>query len=119
MSIPEDEDIYSEKYEKEREALSVLFPSEKDFESRIKLITQLKGSSPNLQIAYLAYCEWKILDAMEKQQDIDWDSLDPVKFLMSYAPSLKGRHADRAVEIARAAQITTEKGILDRFLGRE
>jgi len=119
--IPDEsfEDAFAAKYEKEREALSVLFPSEKDFESRIKLITQLSGKSPHLQDSYLAFCEWKVWDAMENNKDIPWDEMDPIKFLMSYAPSLKGRHADRAVEIARAAHITAEKGWVDRILGRE
>ena len=113
------EDAFLSKYEKEREALSVLFPSEKDFPSRIKLITQLRGQAPHLLDSYLAFVEWKVWDAMEKNVDIDWDTLDPIKFLMAYAPSLKGRHADRAVEIARAAHITAEKGLLDRILGKE
>jgi hypothetical protein len=114
-----DEDAFLAKYEKEREALAVLFPNEKEFASRIKLITQLKGQAPNMQRMYLAYCEWKILDSMENGKDIPWDDLDPVAFLTAFAPSLKGRHADRAVEIARASQITAEKTVLDRLLGKE
>ena len=61
----------------------------------------------------------KILDAMENDRDIDWPKLDPITFLTSYAPSLKGKHADRAVEIARAAPMNTEAGIVDRLLGRK
>lgn len=113
------EDAFLAKYEKEREALAVLFPEEKDFKQRIKLITTLKGRSPDMYKLYQAYCQWEILDAMEKDRNVDWDKLDPVVFLTSYAPSLKGRHADRAVEIARAAPITNEKTIIDRLLGKE
>ena len=113
------EDAFLSKYEKERDALQVLFPDEKTFPHRIKIITTLMGKAPNLYKLYQAFCHWEILTAMEKDQDIDWDKLDIVKFLTSYAPSLKGRHADRAVEIARAAPMTDEKTIIDRLLGKE
>ena len=113
------EDAFLAKYEKERDALQVLFPDEKTFPHRIKIITTLKGKHPDMYKLYSAFCQWEILDAMELDRDINWEKLDPVVFLTSYAPSLKGRHADRAVEIARAAPMTTERGFVDRLLGRE
>src|SRR6266566_5153613 len=116
--IDSPEDAFLAKYEKERDALQALFPDEKSFPHRIKLITTLKGAQPNMYKLYQAHCQWEILDAMEKDREIDWQKLDPVVFLTSYAPSLKGRHADRAVEIARAAPMNIEKTFVDRLLGR-
>jgi len=119
MPMESPEDAFLAKYEKEKDALSVLFPDEKTFPHRIKIITTLKGQAPNMYKLYSAHCQWEILDAMENDRKIDWERLDPIKFLTSYAPSLKGKHADRAVEIARAAPMSVEKGIIDRLLGKE
>lgn len=113
------EDAFLSRYEKVKDAFQALFPDDKDFASRIKLITTLNGRAPNLYKLYGAFAQWEILDAMENNRDIDWKRLDVVLFLTSYAPSLKGRHAERAVEIAREGNVTVEKTVMDRLLGRE
>lgn len=113
------EDAFISRYEKVKDAFQALFPDEKNFQARIKLITTLNGRAPNLYKLYGAYAQWEILDAMEKDRDINWEKLDPTIFLTSYAPSLKGRHAERAVEIAREGNVTVEKTVMDRLLGRE
>ena len=70
----ESEDAFLSRYEKIKDAFTALFPVEKEFRERIKLITTLTGKAPNLYKLYSAHCQWEILDAMEHQRDIDWDN---------------------------------------------
>jgi hypothetical protein len=101
--IPID-DVFRQKSEKEREALGVLFPDSLDMADRIKLITTVRGKAPTITALYRARVIFDLLDSMDggKQAEV-WHDLSASKYYEEHAPSLNGRHAERAVEIARAA----------------
>jgi len=97
------QDVFSQKAEKEREALGVLFPSKDELEERIKLITTTRGKAPTIAALYRAKVIFALLDSMDggKAKEI-WHDIDASKFYEEHSPSLGGRHAERAVEIARS-----------------
>lgn len=101
--------------EKEREALQVLFPAK---EPRVPLITTTRGKAPTIRALYQAASIFEILDAMEDNRAVDWKSIDPADFYRIHAPSILGRHSDRAVAIARG-EPNPATSIWERLLGTE
>jgi hypothetical protein len=120
------DDVFNQKAEKEREAFGVLYPSAKELGERIKLITTTRGRAPTIRALYQAKVIFALLDEMDggKQPTEDgektvWHDIDASKFFEEHAPSLGGRHAERAVDIARAApKPTIEQSWIDRILGK-
>lgn len=98
------EDVFHQKSEKEREALGVLYPSSLDLPDRIKLITTTRGKPPTITALYQAKVIFSLLDTMDggKEPKEVWHDIDASKFFEEHAPSIGGRHAERAVDIARA-----------------
>lgn len=116
-------DVFEERRsaEKEKSALSSLFPDKNELPERIKLIGTLKGTPPTIQALYEARVVFDLLDMMEGKKDAEiWHELSMSKFYEERTPSLGGKHADRAVEIARAApKPEIPISWLDRILGKE
>lgn len=98
-------------------ALKVLAPDPLELEERIALITELSGKAPNMYDLYCASVEWEILSAFESRRKINWDSLDPIMFLMTHAPSLKGKRSGQIVEIAKAEHTEIKQSLYDRIRG--
>ncbi len=95
--------------EMKSDALGKLFPSPDELKSRIKLITHLTGKHPNLYRLYLGLVEYTMFLAMREGKPIPWEKLDPIEFIVTFAPSIAGERANQAVEIARAAPVEKEK----------
>lgn len=105
--------------ENRREALGVLFPSPDEMTKRINLITKLKGRAPDIYVLYLAAVEYEGWLSLEEGRPINWEKLDPVKFLMATAPSIQGWRASQAVEIARATPpAERRRSLADLIRGR-
>jgi len=98
------DDVFRQKSEKEREALGVLYPTHEDLPDRIKLITTTRGKPPTITALYQAKVIFALLDSMDggKEPKEVWHDIDVSKYFEEHAPSIGGRHAERAVEIARA-----------------
>ena len=120
LDIPEIEPQDAAAYlaETKREALQVLFPAPREMKERLSLITTLRGKSPNLYSLYCAKVEWEVLCAIEERRKIDWNRLDPIEFIRAHASSIQARHANRAVEIARAAPTDHRHSLLDMLRGK-
>lgn len=104
-------DVFDErrKSEKEKSALAELFPPKEDLPDRIKLIGTFKGSPPTLPALYEARIIFDLLDMMDgKKEAENWKELNMSNFYEERSSALGGKHADRAVEIARAAPKPTE-----------
>ena len=118
-------DVYEEKKksDKEKGALEALFPSPNDLPDAIKLIGTFKGQAPTIPALYEARIVYTFLDIMDgkKIEQKTWDELNMSKFYEERTPGLGGKHADRAVDIARAGPKQGELPLswLDRMLGRE
>jgi len=116
-------DIFQQKSEKEREALGVLFPSSEDLPERIKLITTTRGKPPTITALYRAKVIFSLLDSIDggKQTGELWHDIDASKFYEEHSPSIGGRHAERAVEIARAGPEPISPAIswLERLMGKK
>ena len=112
------EDVSQYIAEMKKQALQVLFPNPKEQPDRMSLITILRGRSPNMYIAYLAAVEWEAWLAIEQKRKIDWEKLDPVKFLLAHAPSIQGTGRKQAVEVARATPSEPRRGWFDALLGK-
>jgi len=115
-------DVFQQKSEKEKEALGVLFPTAEDLPGRIKLITTTRGKAPTITALYRAKVIFSLLDSLDggKTPDTVWHDIDASKFYEEHAPSIGGRHAERAVEIARAAPQTESPALswLEKLLGK-
>lgn len=105
-------------FERQREALQVLFPTPDELEPRLSLITILRGRAPDMNLLYQAMVEWEGLLAMEQGRDLNWEGLT-LDFLKAHAPSLGGRARQQAVDIARAAPpIEHRRSLADMLRGR-
>lgn len=110
------EDVFRQKTEKEKEALQLLFNLE-----NIPLTTTTRGKAPSITALYRARVIFDLLDSMDggKQNEV-WHDLNAAKFYEERAPSIGGRHSDRAVEIARAAPPQhIEISWLERLMGKQ
>jgi hypothetical protein len=99
-------DVFDERRraDKEKSALENLFPDSLDLPDRIKLIGTLRGTPPTISALYEARVVFDLLDMMDGKKDIEiWHELSMSKFYEERTPSLGGKHADRAVQIAQAA----------------
>lgn len=105
--------------DKEKSALENLFPEPEDLPERIKLIGTLKGTPPTIQALYEAKVVYALLDLMEGKPS-SWDKIDMASFYEERTPSLGGKHADRAVQIAQAApRQEVPMSWIDRIMGKE
>lgn len=111
--IPGLEDVMHGKTDKEKSALDNLFPSPMDLPDQIKLIGTYRGSPPTIGALYEARIVFDLLKMMAgkkttemvagKEIQENWDELSMSKYYEERSSALGGKHADRAVEIARAA----------------
>lgn len=102
-----------------QEALKVLFPFGEELKERIPFITKLRGKHPNLYTAYQAAVEWEGWLAMENKRKIDWDKLDPIRFVIEFSPSINGWRSNQAVEIAKSEPVSMSHSILDLLKGKK
>lgn len=102
-----------------RDALKILFPFGEELAQRISFITKLRGKHPNLYVLYQAAVEWEGLLAMEFKRKIDWERLDPIYFVSSFAPSINGWRSNQAVEIAKSDTTPQPHTILDMLKGKK
>jgi len=107
--------------DKEKSALENLFPDKNELPERIKLIGTLKGTPPSIPALYEARVIFDLLDMMDGKKDAEvWHELSMSKFYEERTPSLGGKHADRAVQIAQAApRQEVPISWLDRIMGKE
>jgi len=107
--------------DKEKSALENLFPDSIELPERIKLIGTLRGSPPTTQALYEARVVFDLLDMMDGKKDAEvWHNLSMSKFFEERTPSLGGKHADRAVQIAQAApRQEVPISWLERMMGKE
>lgn len=113
-------DVFDSKARKEKQALDHLFPDKEDLPDKIGIITTTRGKAPTIKALYQAKFIFALLDSMEGRiNKKKWDDLDMSYFYELHAPSLGGRHADRAVEISRAApNPTVPLSWVDRLMGK-
>jgi len=105
--------------EMRKEALAVLFPNPTEQDERMSLITTFRGRPPDLYTLYLAAVEWEGWTALVEKRQMDWSKLNPADFLKSHSPSIQGKRASQAVEIARATPTPERRrGLVDRLLGQ-
>jgi hypothetical protein len=102
-----------------RDALKILFPLGEDLKERLAFITKLRGRHPSLYTLYQAAVEWEGWLAMEYKRKIEWERLDPIYFIASFAPSINGWRSNQAVEIAKTESVAQPHSILDMLKGNK
>lgn len=115
-------DVFQQKSEKEKAALGVLFPPKEEFDERIKIITTTRGKPPTITALYRARVIFALLDSLDGGETKEvWHDIDASKFYEEHAPTINGRHAERAVDIARAGpeSMPPQFSWLERLMGKK